>query len=306
MSGVAPLSRLVRADSLSRHIGSDVYLKLESELPTGSFKVRGAMHALTKRRAAEPIAEVVAASTGNHGAAVAYAARQLSIAASIFLPTGSNPVKVARIESLGAKLVAVGHTIEDARRAAEEHAAASGAFLLDDATDSDIPIGAGAIATEVLAQLPHVHAMYVPVGDSALIRGIAAVLKPQRPDIRVIGVQTESAPAFYRSWQARKVVTAPANTIADGLASTRPTHANLQAVLGLVDDIVLVTDDALLNAVAWLLFKEHLVAEPAGAAPTAAILAAGAGPREATVLLVSGSNVSDAVLSRAALRHDAQ
>ncbi len=103
-----PLSRLVRADSLSRHVGSDVYLKLESELPTGSFKVRGAMHALTKRRAAQPIAEVVAASTGNHGAAVAYAARQLNIAATIFLPTGANPVKTARIESLGAKLVGVG------------------------------------------------------------------------------------------------------------------------------------------------------------------------------------------------------
>src|SRR5262245_41246418 len=163
MSGVIALSRLVRADSLSLHVGSEVYLKLESELPTGSFKVRGAMHALTKRRAAAPIAEVVAASTGNHGAAVAYAARQLNLAASIFLPTCANPSSVARIESLRANLVAGGHSIEDARRAAEQHAAASGAFLLDDALNSDIPIGAGAIATELLAQLPDVHAVYVPI-----------------------------------------------------------------------------------------------------------------------------------------------
>jgi len=301
-----PLSRLVRADSLSRHVGSDVYLKLESELPTGSFKVRGAMHALTKRRAAQPIAEVVAASTGNHGAAVAYAARQLNIAATIFLPTGANPVKTARIESLGAKLVAVGHTIEDARRAAEDHAGVAGAFLLDDATDADIPTGIGAIATELLAQLPDVQAVYVPVGDSALIRGVAAALKRERPNVRVTGVQTENAPAYYLSWKSRKVVTAPANTIADGLASTQPTYANVQTILGLVDDMVLVTDDALLNAVAWLLFKEHLVAEPAGAAPIAGLLATGAGPRETTVLLVSGSNVSDAVLAQAALRTERQ
>jgi threonine dehydratase len=162
---------------LSERAGSDVHLKLESELPTGSFKVRGAYYALWTHQRERPVAEVVAASTGNHGAAVAWAARELGVQAQVFVPVGANAVKVERIKSLGARLTEVGADIEDARRAAESHAARPGALLLDDATDPHVPVGAGTIGLELVDQIANLDTLYVPVGDSALIRGVAAAVK---------------------------------------------------------------------------------------------------------------------------------
>jgi threonine dehydratase len=289
-------SRLVRSAALSDHLRSDVHLKLECELPTGSFKVRGAYYALSRRREAAAISEVVAASTGNHGAAVAWAARELGLVAQIFVPNGANATKTARIRSLGAHLTESGADIEGARRAAEAYVADSGAFLLDDATSDDVPIGAGTIGVEVLEQLPDVSAVIVPVGDSALIRGVAAAMKVVRPDVHVTGVQASGAPAYYRSWQAGTVVTTEtADTIADGLATTRPTEANVIAVRKLVDEMVLVDEQDMLDAMLWLQAKEGIVAEPAGAAAVAVLLNARAWPSRSTVALITGGNVSPAV-----------
>lgn len=130
--------------------GHSTYLKLECELPTGSFKVRGAVYALTRRRKTSNVREVVAASTGNHGAAVAYAARLAAIPATIFVPRGANAVKLARIVNLGAALRETGDLLAHAIDAAESYAHDRGAYFLHDATDPDVPIGAGSIATEIL------------------------------------------------------------------------------------------------------------------------------------------------------------
>jgi threonine dehydratase len=158
-------TRLIQSIALSQRIGADAYLKLETELPTGSFKVRGALYALSTHLQREQATEVVAASTGNHGAAVAWAARELGIAAQIFVPVGANAVKAARIKSLGARLAEVGADIEGARRAAEVHASTTGAFLLDDATVEDVTIGAGTIGIELADQRPDCATVVVPVGD---------------------------------------------------------------------------------------------------------------------------------------------
>jgi threonine dehydratase len=289
-------SRLVRSAALSDRLRSDVHLKLECELPTGSFKVRGAYYALSRRREAADVSEVVAASTGNHGAAVAWAARELGLVAKIFVPNGANATKTARIRSLGAHLTESGADIEGARRAAEAYAANSDAFLLDDATSDDVPIGAGTIGVELLEQLPDMGAVIVPVGDSALIRGVAAAVKAVRPDVHVTGVQASGAPAYYRSWQAGTVVTTEtADTIADGLATTRPTDANVIAVRKLVDEMMLVDEQDMLDAMRWLQANEGIVAEPAGAAAVAVLLNARAWPFRSTVALITGGNVAPAV-----------
>ncbi|HEX6049026.1 MAG TPA: threonine/serine dehydratase [Gemmatimonadaceae bacterium] len=295
-------SRLVRATAVSAHIGRDVYLKLENELPTGSFKVRGAYVALWTRTQRTRVSEVVAASTGNHGAAVAWAARELGVAARIFVPLGVNARKAERIRGLGAHLTEVGRGIEDAREAAESYVAGGDAFLLDDATSDDVPAGAGTIGVEIVEQLPGVATLVVPVGDSALVRGVAAAAKSVRADVRVVGVQATGAPAYYRSWKAGHVITTEtADTIADGLATTRPTAPNVTGIRALVDEMVLVTDDDLLEAMRLLLGSERIVAEPAGAASVAALMRGGGSSRSGPVVaLITGGNVAPEVAQRVA------
>jgi len=295
-----PPSRVVRSPSLSRAVRTDVYLKLENELPTGSFKVRGAYVALRAAMARHQVAEVVAASTGNHGAAVSWAARQLGVGARIFVPLGANRTKTARIASLGAVLTEVGADIEGSRRAAEAHAAATGAFLLDDATNADVTDGAGTIGAELIEQLPAIGTVIVPVGDSALIRGVASAVKGVRRDVRIIGVQARTAPAYHDSWRTGRVVTTEtADTIADGLATTTPTAPNVEAVRRLVDEMVLVTDDELIGAMRVLREHDGIVAEPAAAAPVSVILRAPVALPGPVVAIVSGGNVAPEVERRA-------
>ena len=266
------------------------------------FKVRGAIYALTRRLEISDVPEVVAASTGNHGAAVAYAARLAGVPATIFVPRGSNPVKLERIVKLGAALHETGDLLAEAIDAAARYAKDRGAYFLHDATDPDVPIGAGSIAREILEQLSHVDCIYVPMGDTALVRGVAAEAKRLIPAVRIVGVQAENAPAYYKSWKTGAVVvTDTANTMADGLATTRPIAANVALVRELVDDVVLVSEDELLEAIGVLLLREHVVAEPAGAAATAAFMKQSPASGS-TVLLVTGGNIAPAVLKLAIAR----
>ena len=294
-----PASRLVAAPSFS----TPVYLKLESDLPTGSFKPRGALHALAQNLARRPIREVTASSTGNHGAAVAYAAQRLGVSATIFLPSNPNPVKRARIAALGARIVEDGAA--DLRAAFEQaaaHAEDPGVYFLNDATDPDLPAGPATIALEILEQLPSADTIVVPMGDTALIRGVAAVAKQLSAAIRIVGVQAVRAPSYYLSWkEGRAIPTDTCDTIADGLATRIPEHENVRAIRELVDEVVLVSEDEMLAAIRHLALEEHVVAEPAGAAATAALLHEKLVPGERTVLLMTGANVTPDVL-RAAFR----
>jgi len=294
-------TRLVAAPFLGRRTAKNVYLKLETELPTGSFKVRGAFYALARRMQREAVREAIASSTGNHGAAVAYAAKEFGIAARIFLPANCNPVKRGRIAALGAAIVeSGGGDVASAFQLAAEYAKQPGVYFLNDATDQDLPAGPATIACEILEQLPKATAMVVPMGDTALIRGMAAAAKQVAPQVRVIGVQAERAPAYFLSWKEGRVVgTETCDTIADGLATRTPEAANVREVSKLVDDVVLVSEEQMLDAIAILLIEEHIVAEPAGAASTAALLKAGEGYGDFPVLLVSGANIPREVLKRA-------
>jgi threonine dehydratase len=294
-------TRLVEAPFLAGQSRRRVWLKLEAELPTGSFKVRGALWGLAARLKRGSLEEVIASSTGNHGAAVAWAAKLLGVRARIFLPAGCNPVKRGRIASLGAEIVESGGTdLAAAFVWANEYARRPGVYFLDDASDANLPAGPGTIGCEILEQLPDVGSIVVPMGDTALIRGVAAAVKQIAPRVKIIGVQAERAPAYYRSWKEDRVVgTETCDTIADGLATRTPDEANVRDVKRLVDDVVLVSEEAMLRAIEILLVEEHVLAEPAGAASTAALLGGGAEFGDNVVLVMSGANISRDVLRRA-------
>ncbi len=294
-------TRLVRAGSLSRISGAEVYLKLENEAPTGSFKVRGALTALCRLHQRGELPGVVACSTGNHGAAVAFVARRLGIAATVFLPEHPNPVKRARIAELGAAIVEAGRDYDEAREHAGRYARGRGWHFVEDGRDPSLTRGPATISCEILADLPGTDVIYVPVGDTTLIRGVGFAAKHLKPAVRVIGVQAERAPAYYRSWREDRVIsTDTCDTVADGLAVRSPTAENVRVLRSLVDGMLLCSEDELLRAVYRLLVDEHTVAEPAGAASTAAFLQTDqAHAGQTVVLLVTGANITPEILRRA-------
>jgi len=294
-------TRLARAESLERSSGAQVWLKLEIENPTGTFKVRGALNAVSQRSQQSHLEGVVTSSTGNHGAAIAFAAREMNLKSRIYLPENPNLVKRHRIAKLDTEIVEVGRDLEESREHAAKFSEESGWPLIVDVDDPYIAAGAATIACEILDQAPSTDVIVVPVGDSNLIRGIAFAAKQIRPTIRIIGVQAEAAPAYYLSWKERRSLsTESADTIADGLSTRTTTEDNVSQLTALIDDIRLVTDDEMLHAIAFLLLNEHTVAEPAGAASTAALLKAEkefAGKN--VVLVVTGANIAPDILRRA-------
>jgi threonine dehydratase len=295
-----PPTPLVKAPSLSG-VRSAVYLKIETVLPTGSFKPRGAMYALTKNLQRRHLDEVIASSTGNHGAATAFAARALGVSATIFLPEQANPVKRKKIDDLGARIVCHGSIdLAGAFQMASEHSRRPGVYFLNDATDPDLPAGPATIGLEILEQLPDLSAVFVPMGDTALIRGLGAAIKQLSPQTKVIGVQAEQAPSYVLSWRAGKPLpTDTCNTCADGLATRTPEAANVAAIRKIVDEVALVSEAQMIDAIRHLYVRENVLAEPAGAATTAAYLANPISGRVA--LLVTGANITDEVRQQAGI-----
>ena len=295
-------TRLLLAEQLGRASDTRVYLKLETDLPTGSFKPRGAIFALMKTLEQRSIKGVVAASTGNHGAAVAYAARLAQLPATIFLPESPNPIKRERIISLGATVKEIVWKPDSLADSAAAFAKEHDYYFLNDASDDLVPVGTATIAAEVLDDLPKADVMIVPMGDTALIRGVAAETKRRNPNIKIVGVQAEEAPSYVRSWQEDRVVTTQTcDTIADGLATCVPLEPNVRAIRELVDEMCLVSEEELIQGIRTLLFQEHIIAEAAGAAATAAYLQnppAYAG--RSIVLLVTGSSIPHELLREAA------
>jgi threonine dehydratase len=306
LAGYFPPTRLIEAPSLSRRTWQ-VFLKLETDLPTASFKPRGALYALATHLKRRSITEVIASSTGNHGAAVAWAAKTLGVPATIFLPANPNAVKRQRIADLGARIVeSGGQDLTHAFLEAQQHATGRNVYFLNDATDPDLPAGPATIGVEILSQLPEAATLYVPMGDTALIRGIGAATRQLNPKVKIIGVQAERAPCYYLSWKAgRPVPTETCDTCADGLATRTPEPESVNAIREVVDDIILLSEDELLNAIRQLHDGAQVLAEPAGAAATAAFLksaASSAIPQSGpVVLLVTGANITPTIRQRAGL-----
>ena len=216
-------TRLIRAERIGRETNTEVYLKLETELPTRLFKPRGAIYALMKSRQRRSFKGVVAASTGNHGAAVAYAAQLAKLPATIFLPESPNPIKRARIVALGATVKEVESKGESLAEAAAAFAVEHDYYFLNDASDPLVPAGTATIAAEIMDELPAPDVIIVPMGDTALIRGVAAEAKRRHPAVRIVGVQASQAPSYFRSRHEDRVVTTDrCDTIADAVGNERP------------------------------------------------------------------------------------
>lgn len=289
---------LIRSDWLSDASGGDVYLKLESLQVTNSFKARGTMNAvlaLRERLPADAAApQIVTASAGNHGRALAWAAQQLGLRVIVFTPADAPATKLEAIRRHGADLRAEAVSYDEAERTAQRFAAETGALFLSPYSHPDMIAGLGTIGSEILEELPGTARMLVPVGGGGLIAGIALAVHALAPDVETVGVEVENSHAFTASLAAGRIVEVEVlPTLADGLAGNMdPENLAFPLVQQLVRSVVMVSEGQLAAAMRGLVEKEHLVAEGAGATGVAAVLAGRvAKPAGPTVVVVSGSNI---------------
>ena len=272
-----------------------LHLKCENLQPMGAFKIRGALNMLSQLSREELSRGVVTYSSGNHGQAVALAAQKLNAPAVIVMPTTAPKVKVEGAKGFGAEVIFEGTTSLDRQLRAEREAASRGMTIIPPFDHPMIIAGQGTVALEILDALPDVATVLVEVGGGGLISGTSAALKQRKPSIRVVGVEPEGAPKMTRSLAAGKPVTLDKTaSIADGLMSIRPGDLTFAHVQKFVDEVVLVPEEAIARAVAWLFRNAKLVVEPSGAITTAAIML-GLGhidpSRGPVVAIVSGGNV---------------
>jgi threonine dehydratase len=273
---------------LSAALGRHVVVKVETANPLRSFKGRGADFFMER---VDPRSTVVCSSTGNFGQAMAYAGRRRGIAVEVFVPETVNPVKLVRMRAFGARVTSVGADSAASEAAARDYVAGrEGCVYVEDGKETAIAEGAGAIGVELIRSGPF-DAVVVPVGDGALITGIARWIKDRAPETRIIGVCASGSPSMALSWRAGKPVsTERSNTIAEGIEVRVPVPESVVRLLALVDDMVLVHDSDLLEAMRLSVQTLGLLLEPSGAAGLAAIRVHKiAGDRLATVL--TGSNL---------------
>ena len=277
---------------LEGKLGGPTWLKCENLQRAGAYKVRGALVRMSRLSPEERSRGVVAASAGNHAQGVAVAAGMLGIHATVFMPLGAPLPKVAATKGYGAKVQLVGTTVDESLVAAAEYAAETGAIFIHPFDHKDVIAGQGTVALEILEQVPDVKTIVAGIGGGGLISGIAVAAKALKPDIRVIGVQAAGAASMAASLSAGKPVRIDRlSTVADGIAVGRPGDVTFAHVNALVDDVVTVTDEDISRALLMLLERCKLVAEPAGSAAVAALLAGVAHAEPPVVAVLSGGNI---------------
>jgi len=278
----------------SRRTGAEVHLKLEGFQPIGVFKIRGAINKIANLSRLELEKGLVTSSSGNHGLAVAYAAKIFGAKAVVVVPENAVKEKVEAIESYGAEVVKHGKDYEEAYSKALEMQKKTKRTFVHPFNDPFVIAGQGTIGLELLEDVPDLDTIIVPVGGGGLISGIAIAAKTLKPNIRIVGVQAEGAPAVYRSWKAGKIVEIDhVKTVADGLVARKPLDLTFRIIREHVDDILLVTDREIGEAVLVLLREAHVLAEPSGAASLAALLFRyHPKPGEKVGVIISGANIS--------------
>jgi threonine dehydratase len=283
--------------SLDELLGAEVFVKHENHQPVGAFKVRGGVNLIAQLSAEERERGVIAASTGNHGQSIAYAARRFGVPATICVPEQANPVKVASMRGLGAELVFHGRDFDEAREHCEQLASERGYRYVHSGNEPLLIAGVATETLEILQEQPQTDVIIVPIGGGSGAAGACIVAKAVSPAIKIIGVQSEAAPAAFRSWQERRLVVDSMRTVAEGLATRTSFELPQQILWQWLDDFVLVSDDEILRAQALMIEATRNLVEAAGAAP----LAAGLRVREGlagkrVALILTGGNVSRAQL----------
>jgi threonine dehydratase len=290
--------------SLSDECGGTVLLKAENLQRTGSFKLRGALAKVDRIAGASA---VVAGSAGNHAQSLAYAARARGLACEVFMPAEASLAKVAAVRGFGGTVRLGGDSVDGCVGRARERADETGAVFVHPFDDAEIVAGQGTLGLELLDDVEDLATVVVPVGGGGLIGGVAGTLKAARPGVRVIGVQVESCAGYPESLKrGEPVEVAGVPTIADGIAIKRPGGLVLPLVQAWVDELVVVAEDDVAEAMVLLLERAKLVVEGAGAVGVAALLSGAVVPDErgATVVVLSGGNVDAGVLATVALRHE--
>ena len=278
--------------------GAPVWVKHENHQPVGAFKVRGGVNLVSQLAPADRRRGVSTASTGNHGQSVAYAANLFGVHAVICMPEQANPVKVESMQALGAEVIFHGQDFDEAREHCEKQASEHGYRYIHSGNEPSLIAGVATCTLEILEARPDTEVIVVPIGGGSGAAGACVVAKAIRPSIEVIGVQSEAAPAAYRSWQARALVPDATSTFAEGLATRTAFELPQQILWALLDDFVLVSEDALRTATRLMIEKTRNLVEPAGAASLAAVL--GAPERFAgrkVSIVCSGGNISPAQLA---------
>jgi len=298
---IAPYLRataLYRYPALDAMTGTEVWVKHENHQPVGAFKVRGGVNLVSQLGAEERHRGVIAASTGNHGQSVAYAAQLFGARAVICVPEEANPVKVESMRALGADVVFHGRDFDEAREHCEKQATEYGYRYIHSGNEPLLIAGVATYTVEILEARPDTEVIVVPVGGGSGAAGACVVAEAVRPSIEVIGVQSEAAPAAYLSWQAGTLVEDSTSTFAEGLATRTAFELPQRILRDLLDDFVLVAEDALKDATRLMIEKTRNLVEPAGAAALAAVLADPqrfAGRKVAMVC--SGGNISPGQLT---------
>ena len=299
LEGVAVVTPLDRSRALSDHVGGPVFIKCENLQRTGSFKIRGAYNRIIRLSETERAAGVVAASAGNHAQGVALAASLAGAPATVFMPEAASLPKVEATKRYGAEVVLTGHDFGQAFAAAEEFCAARGATFVHPYDHPDVIAGQGTAGLEIAEQLPDVKTVVVPVGGGGLISGIAAALRALKPDVRIVGVQAAGAASFPPSLErGRPVALDRMTTIADGIAANSPGELTLAHVAQQVDDVVVVSDEAIGEALVFTAERMKMVAEPAAAAGVAGVLTNVGDVIPPVCVVLSGGNIDPLLLLR--------
>jgi threonine dehydratase len=291
LDGVARVTPVYRSETLSRTCGREVHLKAENLQRTGSFKVRGAYNRISTLTDEQRAAGVVAASAGNHGQAVAWAAREVGAHARIFMPQDSAMAKVEATRHYGAEVELTGPAIEESLEAAQAYVAETGATLVHPFEDPVIIAGQGTIGLEIADQVEGVETVLIPIGGGGLASGIAIALRAVLPKLRIVGLQA-----------AGTLPSGSGYTLADGIAVKKPGELTMSILDRVLDDIVAVTDEEISQAIVLLLERTKLVVEGAGAVGVAAMLTGKIEGTGTIVPLLSGGNI-DATLLIQVMRH---
>jgi len=286
------------SNTLSRAINADVYLKMENLQKTGSFKVRGAFSRLIRLSEEERKRGVIAVSAGNHAQGVAYAAKALGIKATIVMPETAPISKYLATKSYGANVILYGKFLHEGMKKAEEIIRETRAILVHPYGDLNVILGQGTLGLELLDLKPDV--VIVPIGGGGLISGISLVIKSKLPNVKIIGVQSSASPSLKVSKDlGRLVEIEPSFSIADGILVKSPSELTYKIINELVDDIVLVDDDEIANAIMFLLERNKTVAEGAGAATVAALLSGKVSYHGKKIVpIISGGNIDLSLLAR--------
>ena len=279
--------------SLGELVGAAVSVKHDNFLPTGAFKVRGGINLVSRLDETERRAGVSCASTGNHGQSIAYAARLFEVPCVVYVPDGANATKVAAIRELGAEVVASGRDYDDARERCEEESAANGRRYVHSGDEPHLIAGVATHTLELLEQDPSLDTVVVPIGGGSGAAGACLAVRALGAEVEVIGVQSEAAPAGYRSWRERRLVDDEMGTVAEGLATRTAFELPQRVLWELLTDFVLVSEEELRTAQRLMIEKTRSLVEAAGAAPLAAALQMGERLRGRRVALIcTGGNVT--------------